>query len=116
MNGEKAYPRNGNGNKWNPVVIGIVSAVLGSGGAISLVFGTPIGQNIARPDPFTGSQGAALVERVDNIESEIESHIHNHPSDVNRFDRRITTLEVQYASILSNQQKIIDRLDRMAVR
>ena len=113
MNEEKAYSRNGNGNKWNPVIIGIVSAVLGSGGAISLVFGTPIGQNIARPDPFTGAQGASLTARVNNIQSEVESHIHNHPDTVNKFDRRITTLEVQYANILSNQNKILDRLERM---
>lgn len=114
MNGEKAQNGKRNGHTWNPVVVGVVSAILGSGGAISLVFGTPVGQQIARPDPFTGKQGAALIERVSHLERDADNHYRAHPDRVNQFDRRITVLETQYSSILANQARIIEQLDRLS--
>jgi hypothetical protein len=112
MNGEKAQNGKRNGHTWNPVVVGVVSAILGSGGAISLVFGTPVGQQIARPDPFTGKQGAALLERVSHLERDSDNHYRSH-ADL-KFDRRITVLETQYSSILANQARIMEQLDRLS--
>ena len=108
MAGEEYNTKDG---RWNPAVVGIVCAVLGSSGGVALVFNTPIGEGITRPDPFTGTQGAALISSVVRVESQIDDHLHNHPSDVNQFDRRIATLEAQYAIILQNQGRILDRLD-----
>ena len=101
---------NGRG-KWHPAAIAIVSAMLGSGGSIALVFNTPVGQEITRPDPFTGSQGASLTQRVDHLEEDVNDHLSHHPDAENQFDRRIATLEAQYAIILANQGRILDRLD-----
>ena len=103
-----------NGNTWNPVLVGVVSAVLGSGGAISVMFGTPIGQEIARPDPFTGKQGATLIERVSHLERDMATHVNTHPDMVNQFDRRITVLEVQYEGITSMLERIEKKLDRLS--
>jgi hypothetical protein len=113
MDSEKTHNGKRNGHTWNPVVIGVVSAILGSGGAISLVFGTPVGQQITRPDPFTGKQGAALTERIRHLEDDYERHVGSHPDRIYQFDRRITVLETQYSSILANQARIIERLDRI---
>jgi hypothetical protein len=67
---------------------------------------------VARPDPYTGTQGAALEERVDGLEDEVHYHFNNHPDVTNEFDRRITRLETQIELILSNQQRILQRLER----
>jgi len=58
------------------------------------------------PDRYTGSQGEAL-------ERTLEYHLSNHPDIANQFDRRITRLEAQYAIILANQDRILNRLDRL---
>jgi hypothetical protein len=102
-----------NEHKYNPVVIAIVSAMLGSGGGVALVFNTPLGQQIARPDPFTGTQATSLRLQVENIDDRLTNHLRAHPDEVNQFDRRIVTLEVQYANIISGQLRIIERLDKI---
>jgi len=107
---EKEYPTK-DGNKWTPVLVAIVAAAVGSLGTVSIYLGTPIGQEIARPDPFTGTQASTLIGRIDYLETNIDTHIRSHPDIENRYDRRIATLEAQYVIILQNQQRILDRLD-----
>ena len=101
-------------------LIAIASAFLGGAGGPVLLLKFSDGEML-RPDPFTGSQGKALERRLVTLESEndaahavLERHIVSHPDVLNNYDRRITTLEVQYANIIANQEKIIDRLDRAA--
>ena len=100
------------GGKWHPLAVAVLSALLASGGTIGVVFNTSAGEQLARPDPFTGSQGASLEARVEHIEKDLNDHVLRHPSDENQFDRRIATLEAQYAIILQNQARILDRLDK----
>ena len=100
------------GGKLHPIAIAIVSAFIGSGGGIALVYNTDAGQSLTRPDPFTGSEGASLEERVNHIEGDLGSHLSRHPDETNQFDRRIATLEAQYAIILQNQARILDRLEK----
>ena len=102
-----------NGYKYNPIVVAIVSAVIGSGGGLALVFNTSAGQSLVRPDPFTGTEASQLEARIKHLETEINIHVRQHPDTVNQFDRRITTLEVQYANIISGQHRIIERLDKI---
>jgi hypothetical protein len=102
-----------NGNPNNPLIVAVLGGLLGSTGSLAIYVGTPIGQELARPDPFTGTQAAALEQRVVHLEDEVIDHIERHPDVTNHFDRRITTLEVQYAAILSNQEKILSRLERL---
>ena len=99
------------GSKWTPVAVAIIGAFLGSSGTVAVYLGTPIGQEIVRPDPFTGTQAVALEQNVSRLEHGLEQHLTNHPDDVNQFDRRIAVLESQYAIILQNQGRILDRLD-----
>ena len=101
------------GRKWTPVAVAVVGAFLGSSGTIAVYLGTPAGQEITRPDPYTGTEGAALEHRVNDVEAELNGHLGAHPDEMNHFDRRITTLEVQYSQILANQQRILNRLEAL---
>ena len=114
MDNEKAHNIPGNGHKFNPIVVAVVSAMLGSGGGVALVFNTPLGQQIARPDPFTGTQAGQLEARLQHVEGEMDAHIRQHPDAVNQFDRRITTLEVQYNGIIQYLERIDKKLDRLS--
>ena len=89
------------------MVIAVASAFLGGAGGPVLFLKFTDGEYL-RPDPFTGAQGKALERRITSL----EKHVTDHPDVLNKYDRRITTLEVQYANIIANQEKIIDRLDR----
>ena len=113
MDENKEHTGGRNGNKWNPIIVAVIGGILGSGGAISVVFSTPVGESLVRPDPFTATQAAALEQRITHLELDTGNHINSHPDVVNRFDRRITVLETQYSNILSNQVRIIEQLDRL---
>jgi len=99
------------GSRWTPVLVAIIAAAVGSLGTVSIYLGTPIGQEIARPDPFTGAQASSLIADIRRIEDNINQHITQHPDKLNQFDRRITTLEVQFDQIIANQARILDKLD-----
>ena len=102
-----------NGTKYNPIVVAVIGSILGSGGALSMVFNTSTGQSLVRPDPFTGTEATKLEATLEHLQTEIEIHLRQHPDTVNQFDRRITTLEVQYSNIILGQQRIIERIDKM---
>jgi hypothetical protein len=101
------------GRKYTPVLVAIVGAFIGSSGTVAIYVNTPIGQKITRPDPFTGTQAAALIERMDRVESDVSAHRMRHPSDDMQYDRRIAVLETKFSIILQNQGRILDRLDNM---
>lgn len=111
---DKVYTDKRNGNKWNPLVVSIISAILAGSGSVYLVFGTPVGQSIARPDPFTGTQARALEHEMEKLESRLTFHIREHPDRTNQFDRRITVLETQYSTMISTLRRIEDKLDSIA--
>ena len=113
-NGE--YDKKRNGDIRHPVLAVVLGALLGGGGSIGVFLSTPVGQEFARPDPFTGSQGAKLIQRVSHIEEDVANHLSHHPDAENQFDRRIATLEAQYAIILQNQGRILDRLDSFTLQ
>ena len=102
-----------NGNKWNPALVAIFSAIIGSGGGIALVFNTPVGASIVRPDPFTGAQGLALEHEIEQLEAQMTFHVREHPDRTNRFDRRITILETQYSTMISTLGRIENKLDKL---
>jgi len=109
---DKVYAGKSYGHKWNPVLIAIVSSILGSGGGIFVVLSTPVGQSVAAPDRFTGTEAAALKSRINHIESGMDNHIRAHPDLLNKYDGRLSSLEAQYTLILQNQGRILDRLDK----
>lgn len=88
----------------------LVGAVL-SGGGGTYVWLRTTGPEIVAPDRFTGSQASTLITRVSHLEADVNMHLDRHPDVTNQFDRRIATLEAQYAIILANQARILDRLD-----
>ena len=101
-----------NGNRWNPIVVAVVSAILGSTGSIAVVFNTPFGQAVVRPDPFTGTQAQALERRL----TALEYHVMNHPdvglrADVAVLRSDILTTIAKQETIIKNQDRILDKLD-----
>jgi hypothetical protein len=95
--------------KWTPILVACIGAFLGSTGTVAVVFGTPFGQEVARPDPYTGTQAAALISRVDRVDTMITGHIFKHPD--HELDIRVARLEEQYVTIIKNQDRIIRIMD-----
>ena len=110
---EQEYNESKYGHKWTGILVAIVGAVIGSLGTVSVYLGTPVGQEAVAPDRFTGSEAASLVKRINYLETNIDSHIREHPDIENRYDRRIAVLESQITALLLNQQRILDKLDGM---
>ena len=97
--------------KWSGILVAIIAAAVGSLGTVSIYLGTPIGQNVARPNPWTSLQATASHKQTDSRLIILEEHVRNHPDRTNQFDRRIAVLESQYSTLLLNQQRILDKLD-----
>lgn len=116
MDNKKAQTTVQNGNKWTPVIVAVIGAFVGSLGTVTVYLGTPVGQKIARPDPFTGSQAAALAGRVGRTESQIEYHIDRHPDETNNFALRIAALEAQSAALVAQNGEIIRNQERILKR
>lgn len=113
MDDDKAQNQKGHGNRYSPILVAVVGATLGSSGTVGLYLGTPVGQKIARPDPFTGSQAASLTTRLETLEKALTTHVATHPDQRNQFDRRIATLEAQYPLIMQSLDRIESRLDKL---
>lgn len=102
QNTRKTNHNGQNGSKWTPVLVAVVGAFLGSAGTVGIYIGSPIGQKVARPDPYTGTQASALERRLNN-------HLESHPD--HGLDVRVSRLEAQYEIILRNQDRILSRLN-----
>lgn len=95
-----------NGSKWSAILVPALIAAISASGGLYIALGTPVGESLTRPDPFTGAQGAYLEQRIEAL----EYHVRNHPDVENQFDRRITTLEVQFSQIIENQRTILEHI------
>lgn len=89
-------------------VVAIVSAFLGSAGG-PVLLSNVFDWNPYRSDPFTGTEGKLLERRL----ASLERHTNNHPDQTLQFDRRIVALEVRLQVIIDNQQRIIEKLDKI---
>jgi len=107
MDEKEEHTKGRNGSKYTPVAVAVIGAFIGSSGTVALVFNSPVGQEIARPDPFTGTQAATLVRRIERI----EAHIEKHPYDL-LHDRRITELEAHYEDILRQLDRIEGKVNQ----
>jgi len=112
MSGRDEYPdTRPDGMRNVYLALYLIGAVL-SGAGGNYIWMRNVGPEVLAPDRFTGTQGTALIERVERLENRIGTHEFTHPDKANQFDRRIATLEAQYVIILQNQQRILDRLER----
>lgn len=90
---------------WSILAASIVASLAGSGSGVFIYMqnlGADQIQQIARPDPATGTE-------LRNLAQDLDYHIHNHPDIVNNFDRRITRIEVMLERIEANQQRLLQR-------
>lgn len=103
-------------NKWHPVASAVVGAILGSGGSLGVIFSTPIGQELARPNPYTSVQAKTAYDKIDFRLQRLEKHIDNHPDAALRAAIAAVIADVAEGKaerrlIISNQSRILDRLD-----
>lgn len=86
------------GSKY-PLVVAVLGAFLGSSGSVALVFNSPLGKDLSRPDPFTGSQGAALEQRLSKVQSELSDIKVILNRDMTRHEERLNNLEKHHADL-----------------
>lgn len=102
------------GNGLRPVFLALYflgAVVSGAGGNYLWLRST--GPEVVRPDPFTGSDARQLQSEIDTTRRQFRYHIENHPDIENRFDARLTALEAQFVILIANQERILNRLDRL---
>ena len=92
--------------KWTPILIAVISAALGSSGGIALVFNTPFGEGLARPDPWTATQADARYKQTNARLNNLEYHVKEHPDAELR--RVISDLRAEMAGFEATQ-RIISR-------
>lgn len=97
-----------NGSRgWTILLSTVLAGTIGSGGGVFIYMqnlGADQLQQMARPDPATGSE-------LRQIRKNLQRHLDNHPDIVNQFDRRITRLEIRLETIIKNQNRILERLN-----
>lgn len=81
------------GHKLTPLLVAIIGAVIGSGGGVYISLRSPLGQEIARPDPFTGSQGATLASRIEQIQTDLTDIKITLNRDMTRHEERLNNLQ-----------------------
>ena len=112
--GSNGRPING---KWHPIASAVVGAILGSGGSIGVIFSTPLGQELARPDPYTSVQAQTAYDKVNFRINRLEKHVDNHPDAALRAAIAAVITDVAAGKaerrlIIANQNRILDRLDK----
>ena len=70
--------------------------VLGSGSGMG---GTVLYLNNIEPS----RPNAAIVTELRELRRELEYHLHNHPDQLNQFDRRLTRLEARLEILLEQE-------------
>ena len=96
--------------KWTPLLVAVVGAIVGGSGTIGIFLGTPIGQEVVRADPFTGSQAAPLIEDIAFLKRDLIAHKLTHPD--RELDLRLTLLEAQYQHITDTLDRIEGKMDQ----
>jgi len=92
---------NGNGYKWTALLVAAIGALVGGSGSTYLVLSRGDLQGMARPDPFTGTDGSFLEQRLSKVERqvdqlpprELELEVGLLRHDLNDLERRIEDLE-----------------------
>ena len=100
--------------KWTPVLIAVISAALGSSGGIALVFNTPFGEGLARPDPWTATQADARYKQTNARLNNLEGHVRSHPDAELRAE--IADLRADYRAFKASQDLIIKNQDRILLK
>ena len=69
-----------------------------SGAILAFIGMGTVGERVVRPDPFTGTEGAALEHRIDMLESKMgvaEYRLHKKHDDIASCNDRVDKLEKQ---------------------
>lgn len=121
---EKSNVKGPDPRKWHPILSAVIGAILGGGGSLGVVFSTPLGQELARPNPYTSVEAGIAQAKTDARLTVLEQHVGaDHPDRRSNFDARITenTLQIGMMSIHLNNmftavEKNSDKLDKLLER
>ena len=113
-----------NPKSWHPIISICLGSLLGSGGSLGVLYATPLGQNITRPNAFTSIDFSVEQARIDGRLTVLESHVgEDHPDRRGDFDTRITENRMQIGlmnihlnNMLSAVGKNSDKLDKLLER
>ena len=113
--GSNGRPING---RWHPIASAVVAAILGSGGSIGVIFSTPLGQKLARPNPYTSVQAKSAHEKLNIRVDRLERHVDNHPdaalrAAISSIVADVAEGKAERRLIIANQDRILDRLDKL---
>lgn len=104
-----------NGHR-TPLVVAIVSAILGSTGAPFIL--VKLGINPFRPGAYTVAMAEAREELVDLKISALEAHVENHGDKewrnaIMELQREASGAAKEREQMLRNQDRILNRLERI---
>ena len=105
-----------NPKSWHPVLSAVIGAILGSGGSLGIIFSTPVGQELTRPNPYTSLQAEAAHRDLERRITINEKHRENHPDAALRAQQAAILADIAEGKaerrlIIQNQNRILDRLD-----
>jgi hypothetical protein len=113
-NGSK---RNGKDKFLNLLVPSILAAI-GTSGGIYIALGTPVGQDWAPHDPWTGEMAEEAQRVVNSRLGKLEDHVRNHPDvglrvAISNMREELSASKAKQEVIIKNQDRILDKLDKL---
>ena len=123
MKEEKDYER-ADARTWHPILSAIIGAILGGGGSLGIVFSTPIGQELTRPNPYTSADHQVYAAKTDARLDILEKHVGpDHPDQRSDYEARISenkfqigVMAVTMTNIGAAVNKNSDKLDKLLER
>jgi len=113
-----------NPKSWHPVLSIVLGSILGSGGSLGVIYATPIGQELTRPNPYTSIDAQIYQAKTDARLDALELHVGDaHPDRRQDFDARINENKFQIGmmaitmnSIGATVNKNSEKLDKLLER
>ena len=114
---DKANGKNRVANgKWTSLLMPAVVAAISASGGIYITLGTPIGQGLMRPNPYTSIQAEAQHKQTNARLMNFEEHVKDHPDAelrqiISDIRAEMAAFEATQGIIIKNQDRILDKLN-----
>ena len=117
-------PHRYNPKSWHPILSIVLGSILGSGGSLGVIYATPVGQQLTRPNPYTSIDAQIYQAKTNARLGALELHIGEaHPDRRQDFDARINENKFQIGMITitmntigSAVNKNSEKLDKLLER
>lgn len=122
-NGDEVKDGKLNPKSWHPVISIMLGSILGSGGSLGVLYATPVGQEITRPNPYTSIDAKIYETKTNARLNVLEQHVLDHPDRRGDFDARINEnkfqigmMAITMSTIGATVNKNSDKLDKLLER